>query len=242
MSRKTKRNAPPSMPPAQPAPTPASTGRRALFIGAAVAMLLAFGGGAYLYKEGVDREVRAAAEKNRALLASEHSPTLGPREAKVHLVEFFDPACETCAAFYPEVKRMMAENPGRIRLSIRHVPFHENSEHAVRVLEASREQDKYWETIGAMVQTQRQWTIGHRVAPDRVLPAIASAGLDTGRIRVDMNLPGVTQRIEKDLREARELGVTKTPGFFVNGRPLERFGLTELEDLVREEVRKAYSG
>jgi protein-disulfide isomerase len=30
-----------------------------------------------------------------------HSPVLGPQGAPVTIVEFFDPACETCHAFYP---------------------------------------------------------------------------------------------------------------------------------------------
>jgi protein-disulfide isomerase len=33
-----------------------------------------------------------------------HSPVFGPRSAPVTIVEFFDPACETCRAFYPIVK------------------------------------------------------------------------------------------------------------------------------------------
>ena len=44
-----------------------------------------------------------------------HTPTLGPANAKVHLVEFLDPACEGCRAFYPVVKQIIAENPGKIR-------------------------------------------------------------------------------------------------------------------------------
>ena len=51
-----------------------------------------------------------------AALASEHSPTLGSADAKVHIVEFLDPACETCALFFPMVKSWMDEVPGEIRL------------------------------------------------------------------------------------------------------------------------------
>ena len=39
-----------------------------------------------------------------AALASEHAPMVGDPDAKVHIVEFLDPACEACAAFYPLVK------------------------------------------------------------------------------------------------------------------------------------------
>ena len=64
-------------------------------------------------------------------LASAHSPVLGAPDARVHIVEFIDPACETCAVFFPAVKQLMAQHPGRIRLSLRHVPFHAGAEFAV---------------------------------------------------------------------------------------------------------------
>ena len=71
--------------------------------------------------------------------------------AKVHIVEFLDPACETCALFFPMVKQWMAEVPGDIRLSVRHVAFHSGADYAVRILEASRKQDKYWQTLEALL-------------------------------------------------------------------------------------------
>ena len=117
-----------------------------------------------------------------AALASEHAATLGDPNAKVHIVEFIDPACGTCAVFYPMVKQWLNEAPGKLRLTMRHVPFHTGVEYVVRVLEASREQDKYWETLEALLRSQRQWVTNHVVQPDRVLPAIASVGLDEDRL------------------------------------------------------------
>ena len=35
--------------------------------------------------------------------------------------------------------------------------------------------------------------------------------------------------------------MTKTPGFFVNGRPLQDFGYEQLKALVAEEVQRAYA-
>jgi protein-disulfide isomerase len=173
-------------------------------------------------------------------LARFSSPTMGPADAKVHIVEFLDPACETCAAFYPHVKKMMADNPGRIRLSIRHVPLHQGSEHVVRILEAARGQDKYWETLEAVFANQDRWTVNHRVYPERVWPALEGIGLDLERARRDMNAADIAARIEKDTADARALNVTKTPEYFVNGRPMPRFGLEELQGLVTEELRSAY--
>jgi predicted DsbA family dithiol-disulfide isomerase len=117
---------------------------------------------------------------------------------------------------------------------------HSGAEYAVRVLEASRKQDKYWETLEALLMSQRQWVTNHVVQPDKVLPAIAQVGLDEDQLMADMRAPEVSQRIEQDKQDAVALKVSATPEYFVNGRPLPSFGQQQLLDLVREELQKAY--
>ena len=175
-----------------------------------------------------------------ALLASEGSPTRGNPAAKVHIVEFLDPACETCAQFFPLVERVIGENPDKIRLSVRHVAFHEGSEFAVRVLEASRKQDKYWETLAQLFATQQQWAPHHVAQPDLILQSIAAVGMDLQQLQQDLNSPEVTERIAGDLNAAMALKVTATPEYFVNGRPLPSFGDTQLLELIASELQAAY--
>ena len=173
-----------------------------------------------------------------AALASEHAPTLGSADAKVHIVEFLDPACETCALFFPMVKAWMDQVPGQIRLSVRHVAFHDGADYAVKVLEASRKQGKYWETLEALLASQRQWTQHHVVLPEKIGPAIAAVGLDMDRLTADMESFDVKARMEQDKKDSVTLKVSKTPDYFVNGRPLPSFGPQQLADLVREELEK----
>lgn len=175
-------------------------------------------------------------EERRAALASIGAPTLGDANAKVHIVEFLDPACETCALFFPMVKQWMDDVPGQIRLSVRHVAFHTGADYAVKVLEASRKQDKYWETLEALLASQRQWTQHHKVLPEKIGPAIAGVGLDMDRLEADMNSMEVLVRMEQDRQDAMLLKVTKTPDYYVNGRPLTSFGAQQLAALVREEL------
>ncbi len=179
--------------------------------------------------------VRADVE---AALASTHAPTFGEPDAKVHIVEFLDPACEACALFYPMVKNWMSQVPGQIRLSVRHVPFHSGADYVVQVLEASRKQGKYGETLEALLATQSQWTRNHVVVPEQVGPAIASVGLDMARIEADMNSIEVLRNMEQDQQDAIFLKISKTPTYFVNGRALPSFGAQQLADLVREELEK----
>ncbi|MBK6603844.1 MAG: thioredoxin domain-containing protein [Betaproteobacteria bacterium] len=130
--------------------------RKTVFVVSVIVLPVAFGGHTAL-PERENPALGKVVGQNQTALASAHSPTLGNPDAKVHIVEFLDPACETCAQFYPEVKTLMAANPDKIRLSIRHVAFHNGSEYVVRLLEASRKQDKYWQTLEAVLSSQAEW-------------------------------------------------------------------------------------
>ncbi|MDH3578334.1 MAG: thioredoxin domain-containing protein [Gammaproteobacteria bacterium] len=212
---------------------------RTSLVAVAVAVLvLALVAATFLSESDNTESLQAEAAARQAALASEHSPTLGDPGAKVHIVEFLDPACETCALFYPMVKQWMAAVPGEIRLSVRHVAFHTGADYAVRILEASRKQDKYWQTLEALLASQHQWTQHHTVQPDRIGPAIAGVGLNMEQLMVDMNAMEVLLRIEQDKKDSILLKVSKTPEYFVNGRPLPSFGQQQLADLVREELSK----
>jgi protein-disulfide isomerase len=209
-----------------------------LAVAAVGVMVVALVAASLMYDSQRAQTVDDGADARQVALASEQAPTLGDPGAQVHIVEFLDPACETCAVFFPMVKQWMAQVPGQIRLSVRHVAFHDGSDYPVRVLEASRNQDKYWETLEALLMSQRQWTQHHQVMPDKIGPAIAGVGLDMDQLTADMNSAEVTQRIERDKQDAIVLQVSKTPDYYVNGRPLPSFGQQQLADLIREELRK----
>ena len=120
------------------------------------------------------------------------------------------------------------------------VAFHKGSDYVVRILEAARKQGKYWQTLETLLASQDRWAPHHAVREEWVWPSLGGVGLDVERIRNDMNAAEISRRIEQDLGDARALGVTKTPEFFVNGRPMPSFGLEELQGLVAEELRAAY--
>jgi len=242
MSRKSNRNRPPQAQPAAvatPMAAPGSVGK-ALGIAIAVATLLVVIALGYKLLAGGGKPDPQADAARVLALASAQAPTLGPADAKVHIVEFMDPACETCAVFYPHVKKLMAENPGKIRLSVRHVAFHKNADSAVRVLEGARAQGRYFETLEALLANQDKWVENHRVMPERIQDVIAGVGLDIARLKDDMNAAGVSQRMQGDTADAKALAVAQTPEYFVNGRQMPEFGLEQLRALIHAELRRAY--
>ena len=239
MSRKSKRNRPAAPPPLQ-AEAGATRRRRNGVIAAVVITVLVVAALAVYALRGRSGLSAGDADDRAAALASEHSPTLGDPSARVHVVEFLDPACETCAQFYPVVKQLIEQNPGRIRLSVRHVAFHEGADHVVRLLEASRSQGRYWDTLERLLQTQAQWAPHHTVSASLVEPVVASLGLDMQRLATDMGSSEVAGRAARDRDAAIALKVTATPEYFVNGRPLPEFGYEPLLALVQEELERNY--
>src|SRR3990170_1314945 len=116
----------------------------------ATCMVIVFLLGSYFYKNQQLKKLGFMAKENASTFVREYSLTLGSDDAKVYIVEFFDPACETCRDFYPFVKNLMAANPGKTKLVVRYAPFHPGSDYFVKILEAARKQGKYWETLEVM--------------------------------------------------------------------------------------------
>jgi protein-disulfide isomerase len=211
-----------------------------IFAGACFALVAAFAVGALVVKKQRSEKLGFLAAENAATFVRPHSPTKGAEDAKVYIVEFTDPACETCAAFSLFLKQAMAAYPGKIKLVIRYAPFHEGASAAVRILEAAKRQGKFWETLDVLYANQRAWTHHHKVHAERIWPLLPTAGVDVERLRKDMSDPAIAQAIQQDLLDAQTLGVRKTPGFFVNGKPLEPFGAAPLRALIEAELAANY--
>lgn len=212
---------------------------KTLFIVAAAVLVLVFAAGSLAYKKNKAEQTVQLAEYNRAPLVRTHAPMLGNADAPVVIVEFFDPACETCRVFYPRVKRMLGDNPGKIRLVLRYAPFHNGSNQVVAMLEAARKQGKFWPALEAVMSTQADWAPHHTAQADLVWRHLEGLGLDLKKMKADMTSPEIALLIAQDLEDARVLNVTKTPEYFVNGRPLPRFGYEELVTLVDAALKGA---
>ncbi len=215
--------------------------KKQYLVAAASALLIViFAIASYLYNAQKTDEASATAQKNAASLVREHSPVMGNKNAKVTIVEFFDPACGTCKNFYPFVKHLMKSNPGKIKLVMRYTPLHPGSDEVVKILEAARLQNIFWEALEETYATQSAWAINHTAHPDKLWTILTYSGLDIEKAKQDVLNPAVTQHVQQDMTDAEQLQVDKTPGFFVNGKPLISFGYEQLQDLVESEIRNSY--
>jgi len=212
-----------------------------LFIAAALVLIVAFFVGAFFYQKQQSEKAAQLAAQNLAVLLRADAPSFGNPDAPVHIVEFFDPACDTCRDFYPMVKALMAEHPGKIRLSMRYAPFHPGSEPVVKALEAARKQGQFRQTLEALFNAQPDWVRNHTAYVDSIWRALDPLGLDMARLQNDMNAPEIAATIARDVADAKTMNVTATPEYFVNGKPLPSFGFDQLKNLVGEALLQTSS-
>ena len=215
--------------------------RRGLILSVLALGVAGFGGATWFAtRPGPVTEAEPVAPELADAMIRPYSPILGPAEAPVTIVEFFDPACEACRAFHPIVKDIMAEHGDAVRVVIRYTPFHgAASEEAIRVLEAARMQDIYVPVLEAVLREQPRWASHGAPEPGLILQIAATAGLDAEAARTQMLAPDVVAILNQDRADVETVGIRQTPTFFVNGKPLDPFGEAELRRLVAAEVAAA---
>lgn len=169
---------------------------------------------------------------NDSALIRAYSPILGPENAPITIVEFFDPGCEACRAFHPIVKEILANNPETVRVVMRYAAFHDGSDTAVKILESARKQDKFVPVLEALLEAQPKWASHHRAQLEYAWQAAESAGLDRALAEEQIKDPAMMAMLKQEADDIKKIGISQTPTFFVNGMPLMDFSAAGLQGMV----------
>jgi protein-disulfide isomerase len=168
------------------------------------------------------------------------APIKGAVDARVTIVEFLDPACGTCAQFFPLTKQLVQQFEGKVKVMVRYAPLHAGSDQVVKMLEAAHLQGKFWQALELLFLNQNRWVINHQAQPQHARAILNSMSMDQAKLDLDINSTEVSRAIEQDMRDGQALGVRATPEFFVNGKPLPSFGYEQLDQLVTNAVAANY--
>ncbi len=122
-----------------------------------------------------------------------------------------------------------------MQIVFKHLPLrmHSKAPAAHAAAEAAHRQGKFWEMHDRIFANQRQ------LSPEKYLEYAQEIGLDLDKFKRDSASPEVKKRVDDDAQQAASLGVTGTPGFFVNGRflsgakPFAAFKTVIDEELAR---------
>lgn len=210
-----------------------------LVLGSLVALIVLFIGLASFYKSNELKEDEKKVLSKSDLLLREHSIKFGENKKNISVVEFVDPECESCAMFHPILRKLYKEYHEDIQLVVKYIQNHLNSKFAIRILEASREQNKYEEVLSVIFEKQPLWAQHNNEKPELLWEFLSTIpDLDMNKLKEDSKNPKIDKIMEIDSSDARELEVRGTPTIFVNGKRLAVLSQKDLFDLVEAEIYK----
>lgn len=142
------------------------------------------------------------------------SPSVGPSNARITLVEFSDFQCPYCIAAVPEIKAMLKAYPADIKLIFKQFPLEIHSQAALAAAGAlaAYKQGKFWEMHDALFADR------HNLSRAGMLAAVAKLGLDVKRFEADLDSAETRNAVIKDMDDGERVGVEGTPTLFIDGK------------------------
>jgi protein-disulfide isomerase len=161
-------------------------------------------------------EVKILLEPYRVPVETGDAPSRGNPKAPVTIVEFSDFQCPYCVRARPVVTRVRQEYGDKVRWVFRHFPldFHAQAEKSGEAAACAGEQGKFWEMHDLL------WENTSKLQVADLKAHAATLGLDGATFGACLDSGRYASRIEADTEAGRGYGVSGTPAFFVNGRPL----------------------
>ena len=159
------------------------------------------------------------------------APIDGPLDAPITIVVWSDHACGFCIRVQPTLDALVRLYPGQLRFVHRTLPLDDEFTLAAEATLAAAAQGKL------RPMSDRIYAAGGRLERTTLELIARQVGLDMIRFRADLDSHAHRKQIAADIADAAALGVTGTPTFFINGRPVHgNQPLKVFADLVDEEL------
>ncbi|MFL5406314.1 MAG: DsbA family protein [Myxococcales bacterium] len=163
-------------------------------------------------------------------------PSIGPKHAKVTIVEWSDFQCPFCGRVDPTVRQILSTYKDDVRLVWRNepLPFHPNALPAAKAAMAAHKQGKFWQMHELMFAHQNE------LSEAKYEEWAKQIGLDVARWKADKDSPAIAEAIQKDNSYGQQVGANGTPSFFINGKliagalPFDTF-----KTVIDEQIAKA---
>jgi protein-disulfide isomerase len=164
------------------------------------------------------------------------SPTDGPAAAPITIVVWSDYACGYCYRVQTTLDALDQLYPGQIRWVHRTLPLDDENTTTAEAALAAAAQGRF------RPMNDRLYAVAGRVDRAAVELIAREIGLDMVRFRADLDTRTYRAQIDADTADARGIGVSGTPTFFVNGRPIHgNQPLKVFADVVDEELARSHA-
>ena len=184
-------------------------------------------------QQAEDLRLREAAKSVKPVAAEDH--IRGDLAAPVKVIEFSDFECPFCLRVFPTVTELLKTYGDRIRLAYRHYPLpnHPNARPAAEAAACANEQGKFWQ------YHDRLFSSPGKLSGDDLKQHAAELGLDAAAFNACVDARKYQKAVDADIAAGEAVGVSGTPAFFINGRPV--FGAMPIENfkqIIEEELAR----
>jgi protein-disulfide isomerase len=158
------------------------------------------------------QEMKDSLSKHKEEFASDTvSPAVGPKDATVTIVEFFDYHCGYCKQMLPTITKLL-ETDKKVRVVFREFPIlSEDSVTAARAAIAvyRLNKDKYFPFHSALMAAKGKFDEA------TLMDTAKKLGIDTGKLKKEMENPEITAQLDKNRQLAEDIGIRGTPALIV---------------------------
>jgi protein-disulfide isomerase len=159
------------------------------------------------------------------------APSLGKSDAKVTIVEFADFQCPFCKQYYQktfnEIKTKYIDT-GKVKYVFMHFPLtqiHVNAQISGVASECANQQGKFWEYHDILyTQGQSNGDGLDKASLEKYADQLAlnkgTLGFGKNKFNQCLESNATLKTVQADQAEGSKDGITGTPSFFINGKPL----------------------
>ncbi len=168
------------------------------------------------------------------------SPVIGPQDAPVTVIEYYDYRCPYCRRAHRDTKRLLKEFAGRIRYVFKQFPVIDRpGEPAISAFASKGAVAAYRQGCFPAYHDALMEARGG-LSRDRILKLAQKAGCDIGRLQRDMADPAIANYLEQTIAHAHTIGIAGTPTYVINRRLLEgAVGWKQLKEAVDDSLKQA---
>ena len=178
----------------------------------------------------------AIASNEEAIYESDADYSIGPDDAPVTLVEFFDYRCGFCKRSMEWTMELPDAYDGQVRVVFKEFPIlSPESEKAALAALAAGEQGRYSEMHRELMELDNS----SGFTPDEIDAAAERAGVDVDRMRADMGSVRLQKVVADNKTLARQIGINGTPAFLVGDEMVSGANQPGVIKMLDEAVEQA---
>jgi len=159
---------------------------------------------------------------------------IGPADAEVTVVEFFDYRCGYCKRSLPFVQELPEEFDNKVRVVFKEYPiFGGISETAALAALAAGKQDKYYDMHAALMGLKSN----DELTEAKIDEIAEDIGVDVRKMRADMQSVALKKQLDDMQRLGHALNLDGTPGFYIGDTAISGADEQGVKDAIKNALK-----